>query len=89
MSRQENRKIPFVGKALEFAQSLFVNRMDPESRQKTVKEIVARAQSDTNWPQLLIFPEGSTSNAKALMPFKSGAFVPGKPVQPVLIRYNI
>ena len=39
------------------------------------------------WPQLLIFPEGSTSNRKALMSFKPGAFIPGKPVQPVLVRY--
>ena len=39
------------------------------------------------WPQLLIFPEGSTSNRKALMNFKPGAFIPGKPVQPVLVRY--
>ena len=88
VSRYENRKIPLVGKCLEFAQSLFVCREDPQSRQKTVKQIVERAQDGTAWPQLLIFPEGSTSNRKALMSFKPGAFVPGKPVQPVLIRYT-
>jgi len=87
VSRHENRKIPLLGKCIEFAQSLFVCREDPQSRQKTVKKIVERAQDDTEWPQLLIFPEGSTSNRKALMSFKPGAFVPGKPVQPVLIRY--
>ena len=88
VSRNENRKIPLVGKCLEYAQSLFVCREDPQSRQKTVKQIVERAQDGTAWPQLLIFPEGSTSNRKALMSFKPGAFVPGKPVQPVLIRYT-
>ena len=87
VSRHENRKIPLLGKCIEFAQSLFVCREDPQSRQKTVKKIVERAQDGTEWPQLLIFPEGSTSNRKALMSFKPGAFVPGKPVQPVLIRY--
>merc|ERR1712062_278390 len=87
VSRHENRKIPLLGKCIEFAQSLFVCREDPQSRQKTVKKIVERAQDDTEWLQLLIFPEGSTSNRKALMSFKPGAFVPGKPVQPVLIRY--
>ena len=38
------------------------------------------------WPQLMIFPEGSTSNRRALMTFAPGAFNPGKTVQPVVIR---
>jgi len=87
VSRQENRRIPLLGKCIEFAQSLFVCREDPQSRQKTVRKIVERAQDSRGWPQLMIFPEGSTSNRKALMSFKPGAFVPGKPVQPILVRY--
>ena len=111
VSRQENLKIPLLGKCIKFAQSLFVCREDPQSRQKTVKKIIGkctvqtfefpaffsslcflfpeRAQDPRDWPQLMIFPEGSTSNRKALMSFKPGAFVPGKPVQPILIRYEL
>ena len=37
--------------------------------------------------QVLLFPEGSCTNQSALLPFKLGAFVAGKPVQPVLIRF--
>jgi lysophosphatidylcholine acyltransferase/lyso-PAF acetyltransferase len=87
VSRQENKQIPLLGKCIEFSQSLFVSREDPESRQKTVRQIIYRSQNSGKWPRLLIFPEGSCSNRKALMTFKPGAFVPGKPVQPVLIRY--
>ena len=87
VSRDENLKIPLIGLFLRFAQSLFVCREDPQSRQKTVKTIVERAQNNTEGPQLLIFPEGSTSNRQALVSFKPGAFVPGKPIQPVLVRY--
>ena len=75
-------------------QALFVSREDPASRQNTVKEILRRSapkEPETGegqgWPQLVIFPEGSTANRKALMSFKPGAFYPGRPVQPVLIRY--
>ena len=76
------------GRCIECAQALFVSREDPDSRQKTVKEIVRRSGANKEgWPQLIIFPEGSTSNRQALMAFKPGAFYPGKPVQPVLIRY--
>ncbi len=39
-----------------------------------------------DWPQILLFPEGTNTNAKALIKFKSGAFQVGAPVQPVLIR---
>lgn len=45
--------------------------------------------SDENWDQFMIFPEGTTSNRQALMSFKPGGFLPGKPVQPVLIKYHL
>ena len=91
--REENRKLPVLGKCFELFQSIYVKREDPNSRQGTVKEIVRRTNLSCHpdpaerWPQLFIFPEGSCSNRKALMSFKLGAFYPGKPVQPVLIRY--
>ena len=36
---------------------------------------------------VLFFPEGTTTNGKALISFKSGAFIPGVPVQPCIVRY--
>jgi len=86
VSRNENRFIPFFGKCVELTQAIHVSREVPDSRQKTVKEIIRRT-GEPGWSQLVIFPEGSTSNRSALMSFKPGAFYPGKPVQPVLIRY--
>ena len=37
--------------------------------------------------QLLVFPEGTTTNGRALVHFKSGSFQSGVPVQPVLARF--
>jgi len=37
--------------------------------------------------QVMIFPEGTCTNRSCLITFKSGAFYPGVPVQPVCIRY--
>jgi lysophosphatidylcholine acyltransferase/lyso-PAF acetyltransferase len=88
VSRQENKNLPFIGKCTQCAQAVFVSREDPKSRQKTVQEIIRRSNcSSDKWPQLMIFPEGSTSNRQALMTFKPGAFCPGKPIQPVVLRY--
>lgn len=67
---------------------MYVWREDPNSRQKTIKEIQRRVGApEDDWQQILIFPEGTCTNRKGLITFKPGAFIPGVPVQPVCIRY--
>ncbi|XP_051567028.1 lysophosphatidylcholine acyltransferase 2-like [Myxocyprinus asiaticus] len=71
---------------LRSVQPVLVSRKDPDSCRNTILEIERRAQS--GWPaQILIFPEGTCTNRLCLITFIQGAFVPGVPVQPVLIRY--
>ncbi|CAF91143.1 unnamed protein product, partial [Tetraodon nigroviridis] len=72
---------------LEFNQSVLVSRKDPESRKKAAAQLNERLTSDGYWPQMLMFPEGTTTNGAALIKFKPGAFLAGVPVQPVLLRY--
>ncbi|ROL29824.1 Lysophospholipid acyltransferase LPCAT4 [Anabarilius grahami] len=87
VSRSENYKLPVVGALLEFNQAVLVSRKDPESRKKCVSQICERVTSDGRWPQMLMFPEGTTTNGRALIKFKPGAFLAGVPVQPVLLHY--
>ncbi|CAB3381568.1 Hypothetical predicted protein [Cloeon dipterum] len=87
VAKAETANIPFFGKLINYTQPVYVWRDDPTSRQKTIKEIVNRATSKLEWPQILIFPEGTCTNRKCLITFKLGAFYPGVPVQPVCIRY--
>jgi len=91
VNREENRNIPFVGKCVQFAQAIFVSREVKESREDCKKEIRRRCDPSCPepWEQFLIFPEGTTSNRQALMSFKPGGFLPGRPVQPVLLRYHV
>lgn len=77
----------YVGKLINYTQPVYVWRDDPNSRQNTIKEIIARATSKEDWPQVLIFPEGTCTNRSCLITFKPGGFYPGVPVQPVTIRY--
>ena len=37
--------------------------------------------------QVALFPEGTTTNRKCLISFKTGAFQPGVPVQPVVVKW--
>ena len=87
--RKEDKNMLLIGKCVQFAQAIFVSRERKESREKCKDEIKRRVNNDEPWEQFLIFPEGTNSNRQALLPFKAGGFLPGKPVQPVLIRYHL
>uniref|UniRef100_A0A673N7U5 Lysophosphatidylcholine acyltransferase 2-like n=1 Tax=Sinocyclocheilus rhinocerous TaxID=307959 RepID=A0A673N7U5_9TELE len=87
VSRSESLEAPVFGRFLRCVQPVLVSRKDPDSRRNTILEIERRAKSGGHWPQVLIFPEGTCTNRSCLITFKQGAFVPGVPVQPVLIRY--
>ncbi|XP_066183953.1 lysophosphatidylcholine acyltransferase 2 isoform X2 [Sylvia atricapilla] len=87
VSRAENLSTPVFGTILGALQPVAVSRQDPDSRKNTVAEITRRALSRGQWPQILIFPEGTCTNRSCLITFKQGAFIPRVPVQPVLLRY--
>uniref|UniRef100_P0C1Q3 Lysophosphatidylcholine acyltransferase 2 n=1 Tax=Rattus norvegicus TaxID=10116 RepID=PCAT2_RAT len=87
VSRNENAQTPLVGRLLRALQPVLVSRVDPDSRKNTINEIKKRAMSGGEWPQILVFPEGTCTNRSCLITFKPGAFIPGVPVQPVLLRY--
>ncbi|XP_030811629.1 lysophosphatidylcholine acyltransferase 2 [Camarhynchus parvulus] len=87
VSRAENLSTPVFGTILRSLQPVVVSRQDHDSRKNTVAEITRRALSRGQWPQMLIFPEGTCTNRSCLITFKQGAFIPRVPVQPVLLRY--
>ncbi|XP_042540368.1 lysophosphatidylcholine acyltransferase 2B-like [Dipodomys spectabilis] len=87
VSASQNVQIPVAGKFLLSTQPVLVTREDPDSRKNTRNEILKRVTSCEKWPQILIFPEGVCTNRSCLVTFKLGAFSPGVPVQPVLLRY--
>jgi len=83
----------FLGVTL-ICQSIIVKRDDDNSKRDASNEIFKRTHYEEQcknnneiWPQFGLCPEGGISNGKFLMRFKNGAFRPGKPIQPVLIRY--
>ena len=53
----------YVGKLLS---AVWVKRDDQEAKNKTV-EILKQRCTEKGWPQLLIFPEGTNTNGKALV----------------------
>ncbi|EDV29063.1 uncharacterized protein TRIADDRAFT_52571 [Trichoplax adhaerens] len=88
LSRVENKSAPILGPTLIMMETIFVSRMNPKSHQQTIDEILKRStDTEYDWPQMMIFPEGTGTNRKSLVHFKAGAFIPGVPIQLVAVRF--
>jgi lysophosphatidylcholine acyltransferase/lyso-PAF acetyltransferase len=88
LSRAENAKFPLLGRLVKSVQPILVNRNDTKNKQATIDEVKRRADPNSDWPQVIVFPEGTTTNRTCLISFKPGAFIPGLPVQPVCVQYK-
>jgi len=84
----ETLQMPVMSHTLVAAQTIFVDRKNPESKQ-ACKEAIAFRADPGNWKgaPVMIFPEGTVTNGKTLIQFKLGPFAPGQPVQPVVVQY--
>lgn len=89
LAKEGTLKTPLIGFFAEEIGVIEVNRDDKASRTATMEAI---REHVSEWKlgsrPLLLFPEGTTSNGDALLPFKKGAFVPGAPVRPVVLTYT-
>uniref|UniRef100_A0A8C1SU27 EF-hand domain-containing protein n=1 Tax=Cyprinus carpio TaxID=7962 RepID=A0A8C1SU27_CYPCA len=73
--KAESKDIPVWGTLIRYIRPVFVSRSDQDSRRKTVEEIKRRARSGGEWPQIMIFPEGTCTNRSCLITFKPGVCV--------------
>ena len=81
-------RVPFVGEiALKVLQGIRIDREEGGGARAVVAAVRCRrdAEDPGEYRPLLIFPEGTTGNGSSMLRFRSGAFVPGSPVRPVLI----
>lgn len=52
-----------------------------------MRDRIAAAAAGAARP-LLVFPEGTTTNGRFLLPFRKGAFLAGAPVRPCILSYK-
>ncbi|XP_065190289.1 lysophosphatidylcholine acyltransferase 2-like [Sycon ciliatum] len=86
LSRKENIHMPFVGSIFRAAEPILVDR---STSMGTVQALKDRIRSPGRWSHIMVYPEGTTANGRQVIGYKTGAFVPGVPVQPVLLRYRL
>ncbi|CAN1332428.1 Lysophospholipid acyltransferase LPEAT2 [Linum perenne] len=86
VASESHDALPVVGTIIRAMQVIYVNRFSQPSRKNAVNEIKRKA-SCGRFPRVLLFPEGTTSNGRALLSFQLGAFIPNYAIQPVIVRY--
>ncbi|KAH0728326.1 hypothetical protein KY290_004041 [Solanum tuberosum] len=86
VASESHDSMPFVGTIIRAMQVIYVNRFSPTSRKHAINEIKRKASCD-QFPRVLLFPEGTTTNGRSIISFQLGAFIPGYPIQPVIVRY--
>ncbi|MCO5574882.1 hypothetical protein L7F22_028676 [Adiantum nelumboides] len=91
VAKRSVARLPLIGLISKCLGCVYVQREDKPSDFKGVAgnvcERLRTAANDKEAPMMLLFPEGTTTNGDYLLPFKTGAFVAGTPVQPVILKY--
>lgn len=89
MSMSSMRDTPMIGPFMKDMEVIWVDRDDAGSRKNALKGIKRHAKS---WKRgersLAVFPEGTTTSGRTILPFKTGVFSPGKPIRPCVILYT-
>jgi histidinol-phosphate aminotransferase len=76
-------KIPIISTILKKTGSIIVDR-----KKKGKENIQEKINHHIKKKKIIIYPEGVMTNNQSIIKFKKGAFVPGKPVIPVILKYT-
>ncbi|CAN8233611.1 unnamed protein product [Cochlearia groenlandica] len=84
-------KLPLIGLISKCLGCVYVQREakspDFKGVSGTVNERVREAYKNKSAPPIMLYPEGTTTNGDYLLTFKTGAFLAGTPVLPVILKY--
>ncbi len=87
VAKEELRSTPLVGAAIAHSPSVFVDKRDPRSAVRSIKEAGARIAGGAS---VLVFPEGKRTYSGGLAAFQRGAFLLALeaqvPIVPVAIQ---
>lgn len=92
VARDSTKTIPLVGIISQLMGCLYVDRGQPNGSSGMACKVKQRmeevAAGDLKLRPVLLFPEGTTTNNRYLLPFRTGAFLAGTPVQPFILEYS-
>lgn len=80
------KSIPVFGSIAVACNTIFIDRFAINKGYSVTDQIVSRLKSPGS--KVGMFPEGTTTNNTAIVKFRTGAFVAGAPVVPVVFDYS-
>jgi 1-acyl-sn-glycerol-3-phosphate acyltransferase len=85
MAKEQIQRVPFVGVLGNALQSIWLCRNNPDDRMRAKQMVLERMQRPECRP-VLVFPEGTNGNGRAVLQFRKGLFEGGLPVRPIAIH---
>ena len=89
VSKADVRQWPLVSRLVDAAGTLYLER---ERKRDALRVVHVMASALTAGEMVAVFPEGTTSDGRALLPFHANllqaAIATGTPVQPVALRFS-
>jgi lyso-ornithine lipid O-acyltransferase len=89
VSKKEVRRWPVIGAWTALCGTIFIDRERKDQVPLLVEELVQKLKQKAN---VLIFPEGTSTNGETLLPFQSAPFAAplrvGAPILPISITYK-
>lgn len=79
------RTLPIIGPLIDATDPLYVERGEKAGKASAAEQL--RDSVLRSGCRHLIFPEGTFTNGEAIIRFRSGAFIAGAPVTPVVFSY--
>jgi len=84
VAKKSIETVPLFGFDSRVWQCIYVDRL---SHREGTGALLKERATDYGMPEVVVFPEGTTSNGKQLIRFHTGGFLSGLPVKPVVLRY--
>jgi 1-acyl-sn-glycerol-3-phosphate acyltransferase len=82
------KSIPLLGPGIRALQNIYVSSDGASEAGGAARAVAERAARSGEFDvPVIVFPEGTLSDGKGLLKFKTGAFAAGRPVVPLVIRY--
>jgi lysophosphatidylcholine acyltransferase / lyso-PAF acetyltransferase len=83
------KAIPLLGPGIRALQNIYVSSDGASEQGGAARAVADRAERSAEFGvPVIVFPEGTLSDGKGLLKFKTGAFAAGRPVVPLVMRYG-
>ena len=86
--KADGAKVPVLFGILLGMQAFYIDRTSGDLAVEQIKEKQKAIEEDPRHPPILVFPEGTQSNGKQLLPFKRGVFESLRAVIPIVPNFK-